>query len=121
MPQSPKRFREPKRRDERAYESRRNGNHGMYNLQIWRRPGGVRDQVLARDPLCVDCLKHGKYVPSTEADHDEPHNGDYEKFVDIEKIHGRCKPCHSRKTVLCDGGLGREKMSENRPAADRGA
>lgn len=83
---------------EKGWASRQNGNHALYNLWIWRKPGGLRAQVLARDPLCVECLKDGKLTPATEADHKEPHNGDYEMFVDIDGCQGLCRTHHAAKS-----------------------
>ena len=84
---------------ERSWESRRNGNHAMYNRWVWRKPGGIRDQVLNRDPLCVECLKVGAVEPSTQADHVRPHCGDEDAFYDMDNLQGLCSACHSRKTM----------------------
>ena len=115
MPIAPKSFRpgnQPtKAAVERSWESRRNGNHAMYNEWIWRKPNvGLRAMVLARDPLCVECLKSGELEPSTEADHIRPHNGDWDLFTDMDNLQGLCKSCHSRKTK-------REQYDSNNPNA----
>ena len=102
MPTAPKRYTPPgasRAQLERQWASRQNGNHAFYNLWIWRKPGGLRAQVLMRDPLCVECKAEGKVVPATEADHIEPHHGDMDKFMDIEGCQGLCKMHHSAKTM----------------------
>jgi len=39
-----------------------------------------RKRQLDANPLCANCLKHGRTTAATVADHIEPHKGDYEKF-----------------------------------------
>ncbi len=67
----------------------------------------LRAIVLRRDPLCKECLRQGRKppAPSTEMDHIDgnPWN------VTRENLQGLCKPCHSRKTVAEQGGLGQAK------------
>lgn len=63
-----------------------------YQLREWRQ--GVRPRVLERDPFCVRCLKEGVAVPSTVANHNPPHMGDWDSFWDETKIEGVCKTCH---------------------------
>ena len=102
MPTSPRQYRPrgySRAATEKQWASRRDGRHALYNLWLWRKPGGLRQQVLDRDPLCVMCLKENKVTVATEADHIEPHGGDYDKFVDIEGCQGLCKACHSAKTM----------------------
>jgi 5-methylcytosine-specific restriction enzyme A len=71
----------------------------------WRRA------VLATYPNCVDCGADGK--PGDHADHVVPlaAGGDWS----IENGRRRCGPCHSRKTVLQDGGFGNARVREPRP------
>jgi 5-methylcytosine-specific restriction enzyme A len=70
-----------------------------YHLARWRHPvWGRRAQVLARDPLCVECLKAGRVVPTTDVDHVVPHRGDPVLFWDPLNLQGLCHGCHSRKT-----------------------
>ena len=67
----------------------------------------LRLSHLARHPLCVHCLPAGLTVEATEVDHITPHAGDRKKLFDPKNLQSLCKPCHSRKTVTTDGGLGR--------------
>ena len=64
-----------------------------------------RAAVLARDPICKDCGK----APSTEADHITPlsQGGGWS----LANGQGLCKPCHSRKTMTRDRGIGPRKIS----------
>lgn len=58
-------------------------------------------------PLCVECLRHGKATPATDVDHIVPHKGNKRLFWDRSNWQPLCHECHSRKTVLEDGGFGR--------------
>jgi 5-methylcytosine-specific restriction enzyme A len=66
----------------------------------------LRAWQLRRAPLCVDCFKEGRIVPAHEVDHVVPHKGDLLLFYDQDNLQSLCRPCHSRKTVLEDGGFG---------------
>lgn len=68
----------------------------------WQR---VRLAKLARDPLCEDCAEAGRVVQATEVDH---RDGDVWNLAE-RNLRALCKPCHSRKTVAHDGGLGNVK------------
>lgn len=61
---------------------------------VWQR---LRKMVLRRNPAC-ECGQ-----PATEVDHLD---GDTSNTAAANLV-ARCKPCHSRKTVAHDGGLGR--------------
>lgn len=67
----------------------------------WRR---LRMLVLHRDPICKMANCHS---PSTDADHIIPkaEGGDNS----MSNLQGLCHRCHSRKTVVEDGGFGKEK------------
>lgn len=70
----------------------------------WR---GISARYLARHPFCVDCGQ-----PATTPDHDPvPRRVLVAQGVpdpDADQyLRARCTPCHSRKTVAVDGGLGR--------------
>lgn len=57
-----------------------------------------REAVLAKDPLCVECLKTGNVRPATVADHIEAlRDGDAPH--DLDNGQGLCATCHNRKTA----------------------
>ena len=58
--------------------------------------------VRARDPICT---MQGCERPSEHADHIIPKSRGGQDTM--ENLRGLCKPCHSRKTALEDGGFGR--------------
>lgn len=89
---------------EKAWASRRDGRHALYNLWQWRGPKGIRRMRLDADPLCVECLKEKRYTAATEVDHIEPHGGDMDKFLDYDNTASLCKSCHSRKTMREQSG-----------------
>lgn len=70
----------------------------LYKSKQWRGKGGVRERVLARDPLCVRCLRRGQVVPSEVANHVRPHRGDPGLFFNDANCEGLCKPCHDGPT-----------------------
>ena len=61
-----------------------------------------REAVLARDPLCVDCLKRNQVTPSKIADHiipldpNDPASGDWS----LENGRGLCHADHNRRHAL---------------------
>lgn len=46
------------------------------------------------NPLCVMCLKQGKYTQSEVVDHIIPHRGDKQLFWDECNWQALCKNCH---------------------------
>jgi 5-methylcytosine-specific restriction enzyme A len=53
--------------------------------------------VLARDPLCTECLKTNRIVPSTTADHlVAKHLGGDDS---LENLRGLCTRCHKIKSA----------------------
>lgn len=99
MPDAPKQFRmhgQSRTITEKSWQSRRNGNHAMYNLWIWRKPSGLRASALRRDGyICQEC----KVAIATDVDHRIPHNGSMELFTDLDNLQSLCKSCHSSKTM----------------------
>ena len=61
----------------------------------WRK---ARKQFLEAHPLCVECLKHGRYVKATDVDHIIPHRGNPKLFWDRNNWQALCHSCHSKKT-----------------------
>ena len=62
----------------------------------------ARRQFLEAHPLCVECLKSGRYVKATVVDHIVPHRGDQKLFWDRSNWQALCKPCHDHKTMTED-------------------
>ena len=55
----------------------------LYWTPRWRGKHGVRARQLAKQPLCENCLKHGRYTPATVCDHVDPSKKlDPETFFD---------------------------------------
>ena len=65
-----------------------------YNSK-WRK---VRAAYLRKHPLCVFCLRDGRYVQATVVDHIIPHRNRPELMWDESNFQALCKPCHDRKT-----------------------
>lgn len=61
---------------------------------------------LKANRLCVLCEKVGKITAAKCTDHIIPHKGDRALFWDPLNWQALCYRCHSRKTVLEDGGFG---------------
>lgn len=61
----------------------------------WRK---ARAAFLQRNPLCNECMKHGRLTPATVVDHVIPHRGDQKLFWDEDNWQALCKRCHDRKT-----------------------
>lgn len=61
----------------------------------WRK---ARKAFLQAHPLCMECMKEGRYVKATVVDHIIPHRGDQKLFWDRNNWQGLCKRCHDRKT-----------------------
>lgn len=67
-----------------------------------RRWQKVSKAYLQAHPLCVECMKNGRYVRATVVDHIKPHRGDQRLFWDEENWQALCKECHDRKTLTED-------------------
>lgn len=65
----------------------------------WRK---ARARYLKRHPICVRCLKQGKYVKATVVDHIKPHRGDEQLFWNESNWQALCKSCHDKKTMTED-------------------
>ena len=57
---------------------------------------------LQSHPLCVACVKMGRYTKATVVDHIVPHRGDQKLFWDQSNWQALCKKCHDRKTLTED-------------------
>ncbi len=89
-----------------------------YHRAHWKKC--LRPTVLARDPICVICGRNA----STDVDHIKPHKGNWTLFADLNNLQGLCAHCHSRKTMMEDGGGGQTHRlgaaSGPRPLGDGG-
>lgn len=90
-----------KKRKQNSCKHKRYNGAISYRNSRW---GRARLDYLAQHPICVKCG-----MPATEIDHIVPHCGDYDLFWDVDNWQPLCHSCHSRKTVLEDGGFGRPK------------
>ena len=61
----------------------------------WRR---ARKRYLEAHPLCVECMKEGRYTRATDVDHIKPHRGDPVLFWDEDNWQTLCHRHHSEKT-----------------------
>lgn len=55
--------------------------------------------ILSKHPLCVECLKEGKFIPAKVVDHIKPHRGNRELFWDEDNWQSLCITHHNRKTA----------------------
>jgi 5-methylcytosine-specific restriction protein A len=69
----------------------RNAWHHWYSMPRWVRRSRAQRQ---REPLCAECLRHGRVVPADVADHIEAHNGNVNSFW-LGKLQSLCHHCHS--------------------------
>lgn len=58
----------------------------------------ARKRYLEAHPLCVECMREGKYVKATDVDHIIPHRGDKKLFWDESNWQALCHSHHSIKT-----------------------
>jgi 5-methylcytosine-specific restriction endonuclease McrA len=83
----------PKHFDLSKYEDRQK----FYQTSLWYH---VRQQKLAKEPLCEEHLKKDLLVPATEVHHsiDIADLPTLENALDISKLVSLCKQCHSEIT-----------------------
>lgn len=91
MPTAPKQYRRP---GWAPPEEKRPHWHKWYCLKAWKTR---RLNHLAKQPLCVECERHGVMTPATDVDHVDDHKGDWMAFI-AGRLQGLCKACHGRKT-----------------------
>ena len=61
----------------------------------WQR---VSKAYLQSHPLCVECMKRGRYTKATVVDHIVPHRGDQKLFWDQANWQALCTHHHNIKT-----------------------
>jgi hypothetical protein len=69
--------REQQRKADDARRNRKHEYRSWYWTARWRQ---IRQNQLTIEPLCANCLKHGRVTAATVCDHREPHRGDPDKF-----------------------------------------
>ena len=75
----------------------------FYDTRQWRK---IRLIQLSKEPLCRLCEARGKITPATIVDHVVPHDGDWEKFTDMDNLQSLCASCHSGiKRIKDKGGI----------------
>ena len=75
-------------------EEQRSAAHRGYG-KAWQK---ASKRYLEAHPLCVACLKEGKYTRATVVDHIKPHRGDKALFWDEHNWQALCKRHHDVKT-----------------------
>lgn len=101
MPTKPPVHRPPgvgdRKQQRRDYDRDRNKQswRRWYWTSAWRKKAKAQ---LAAEPLCANCLKHGRITAATVADHPIPHRGNYDLFWNQE-LQSLCDAapwrCHS--------------------------
>lgn len=81
------------------YTGKRPGSSYRGYNNRWRK---VRADYLRRNPICVKCLKNGRYTIATVVDHIIPHRGDPVLMWDENNYQALCKSCHDHKTMTED-------------------
>lgn len=103
------------RRDQRS--QRAETYRAWYKLAAWLRR---RAEQLRVHPICERCDAAGFVVPATVADHDPPHNGDWEAFIN-GPLTSLCKPCHDGpKQSQERGGSGGQGIGYSKGVDARG-
>lgn len=64
----------------------------LYRGTRWR---ALRLVILARDPYCKRCERHGRAVGSDTVNHIEKARDNPDRFYDETNLEGVCAPCHS--------------------------
>jgi len=113
MPYAPTRHRRPTVNGLMRHRSRPSPHARGYTKR-WRK---VRRMYMAGHPLCEDPFGvHGVWsVPGRHVDHIVPlSRGGGDEESNLQTL---CASCHSKKTVLYDGGFGGQRRSAEDDAA----
>ena len=65
----------------------------------WNR---FRKDYLNAHPLCVECMKKGRYVKATDVDHIKAVRDYPELKYELSNLQALCHSCHSQKTNRAD-------------------
>ena len=71
----------------------------IYNSARWR---NARSNFLCHNPLCVSCMDVGRVTPAMVVHHKVPHDGDWEKFWDLDNWESLCYKCHNTVARMRD-------------------
>lgn len=98
MPKSPPTDRQLARQSipeaSRPLTEREKVNRKRYNYR-WRR---FRDWYAKRNPLCEECLKHGRTTPMRIVDHITPIEQGGARLA-VSNVQSLCQSCHNQKTA----------------------
>lgn len=95
MPMIPERRKRPWRKAASIKpQSGRKADNRFYNSTAWRK---LSKAFREEHPLCEECLKKGKYVPSEVADH-IVRVEDGGEPLDRNNLQALCHRCHNRKS-----------------------
>ena len=75
------------------YNHRRPERHKIYSTSRWQK---LRAYKRKRNPLCEECLKHGRITPAVLVDHIIPIEEGGAVF-EIENLQSLCSECHNKK------------------------
>lgn len=67
----------------------------FYASKMWR---DLREQKLANNPLCEECLKLNVLSPTVDIDHIQQRDERPDLELDWGNLMSLCKPCHAIKT-----------------------
>lgn len=84
-------LRTPEKR--REYQQRQPESNSFYKGMAWRR---LRDSVLARHPLCVECERQGRVTVATLVDHIVPYRERPDLGLERTNLRPLCHACHNR-------------------------
>lgn len=80
----------------------RMGQHKhIYNSKEWK---ALRDDHLAKNPLCKYCNDFGRVVAASVVNHIEPHRGDKALAFDPANLESACETCHNVHSDAQDKG-----------------
>ncbi len=80
----------------KLHEGYRHHNTQFYQSTAWRK---LRLVQLERQPLCEECLRHGRHTPAQMVDHITPINKGGAPF-DLDNLQSLCNMCHCRKSAV---------------------